>query len=420
MRVAVVLDHRFEQTPDGRVWTNGPFPYSFFERYLEVFDEVLVAARVQPVERLPDQRKPVSGAGVSVAGLPCYRTTLDYLGMRGELLARLEAALEPEAAVILRVPSQAGILATSVLERQGRCYAVEVVGDPRDAFAPGAYPHPLRPVLRWKHAFALARLCRRAAASAYVTKRALQRRYPPGPGRPTTHYSSVELGDEAFVSAPPAQPRTARRIISVGSMEHLYKGFDTLIEAVAACRRGGFDLDLELVGDGRFRPRLEALTADLGVADGVRFSGQAASGEAVRERLDHADLFVLLSRQEGLPRALIEAQARGLPAVATRVGGIPELLPAGLLLEPNDPDAAARLIRAVAADPALRARTSALALATARRYHDSRLAPRRRELYRWALRLTPGVKDSPAAADRTTAEHYPGEPCLETTIERRS
>lgn len=64
----------------------------------------------------------------------------------------------------------------------------------------------------------------------------------------------------------------------------------------------------------------------LGVADRVTFVGTVPAGAAVRAHLDAADLVVVPSRTEGLPRALIEAMARGLPAVGTTVGGIPELL----------------------------------------------------------------------------------------------
>ena len=60
--------------------------------------------------------------------------------------------------------------------------------------------------------------------------------------------------------------------------------------------------------------------------DRVRFRGQLTTPVDVRAELDRADLFVLPSRQEGLPRAMIEAMARALPCIGSSVGGIPELL----------------------------------------------------------------------------------------------
>ena len=88
----------------------------------------------------------------------------------------------------------------------------------------------------------------------------------------------------------------------------------------------GLDVRLTLIGDGKFREPLESLAGELHVAERVTWLGQLPAGEAIRRELDEADLFVLPSRTEGLPRAVVEAMARGLPCIASRVGGIPELL----------------------------------------------------------------------------------------------
>ncbi len=387
MRVAVVLEHRFERTPDGRVWTDGPFPYSFFTRYLEGFDAVRVLARVQAVEAEANGRLRADGDAVEFFDVPCYRGLRQYLSRRGAVRRSIEAGLEPTDAVILRVPSQVAVVAGKILRRRGTPFAAEVVGDPCDALAAGSFEHPLRPLLRVAHQRALAWQCRRAAATAYVTASALQRRYPPAPGSPTTHYSSVELRDEAFVETPPAAPAEVRLLLSVGSMEHLYKGHDTLIEALARVRERGLEMRLTLVGDGRFRATLEERARRMGVREAVTFAGQEPSGEAVRRRIDAADVFVLASRQEGLPRALLEAMARGLPAIATRVGGIPELLADEDLVPRDDPAALAQALEDVAGDAARREGMASRNLATAREYHDLAMSRRRRELYSAVRRL---------------------------------
>ena len=178
------------------------------------------------------------------------------------------------------------------------------------------------------------------------------------------------------------------RLVTVGAFDQLYKAPDVLIDAVAACVRAGSDVTLTLVGDGLHRPELEARAAAHGIGERVRFTGNLPSGSAVRAQLDSAHLFVLPSRQEGLPRALVEAMARGLPCVGSTVGGIPELLPAENLVPPGDVEALAAKIREVLEDPERRARMSAANLATARGYRESELHDRRVAFYREVRRRT--------------------------------
>jgi glycosyltransferase involved in cell wall biosynthesis len=250
--------------------------------------------------------------------------------------------------------------------------------------------HPLRPFFRWWFSRRLRRECAGAAAAAYVTEAALQRRYPASPGAFSTHFSDVELPDAALAPSPrPADPGArALTLISVGSLAQLYKAPDVLIDAVGACAGAGLDLRLDLVGDGKFRPALEARVAARGLGGRVRFLGQLPAGEKVREQLDRADLFVLPSRTEGLPRAMVEAMARGLPCIGSAVGGIPELLPAEDLVPPGDAAALARKIREVVSEPGRMARMSDRNLERARHYREGALRDRRLAFYRHVRETT--------------------------------
>ena len=81
---------------------------------------------------------------------------------------------------------------------------------------------------------------------------------------------------------------------------------------------------------------MEQLARDLGLQDQAEFCGNLPAGAAVVRKLDESDLFVLPSRQEGMPRAAIEAMARALPCICRRVGGIPELIGTGELVPADD------------------------------------------------------------------------------------
>ena len=205
-----------------------------------------------------------------------------------------------------------------------------------------------------------------------------------------TGFSDVQLPPEAFVAEPrPGRPeKNAFEIISVCTLEQLYKSQDVLIDAVGEEVRKGLDLRLVFVGDGRYRAQLAEQARRQGLEGRVQFLGWLPSGNPVRARLDAADLFALPSRTEGLPRAMVEAMARGLPCLGSAVGGIPELLPADDMVAPADAQALAHKIREMVTHPTRMARMSARNLEKAKGYREEALAGRRRAFYRHVRELT--------------------------------
>lgn len=141
-------------------------------------------------------------------------------------------------------------------------------------------------------------------------------------------------------------PLDARLIGCVGRLETV-KGQDVLIEALACLPD---DWHLALAGEGSRRPALEAQARARGLAARVHFLGHVEATEALFPAFD---LLALPSRAEGFPRAVIEAQAAGLPVVATRVGGVAEAVcpRTGMLVAPEDPAAFAGAILALAGTP---------------------------------------------------------------------
>jgi glycosyltransferase involved in cell wall biosynthesis len=390
VRVVVATESRFTRTPDGAVWTREGPAAPFFARYHSAFDEVRVVARVTDAGTVDPAARRVDGPAVEVWPVPYYLGPRQYLRRRAAVVRAVRAAAAPGDAVVVRGPSPLGALLADARRATGLPYAVEVTGDPHDVFAPGVVRHPLRPLLRRHLTAALRRQCRDAAAVAYVTEAYLQRRYPAAPGALTAAYSSVDLSPEAYASRPRAAHPVpgSPALVSVGSLEQPYKGVDTLLRALARLRAAGTPARLVHVGDGRCRPRLERLTADLGLGRHVHFAGMLTAGDPVRRHLDAADLFVMPSRTEGLPRALIEAMARGLPAVGTTAGGIPELLPPGDLVPPGDDAALARVIAGHLASPERAAAASARNLARARDFADQVLTARRDAFYQALRRAT--------------------------------
>jgi len=390
MNVVVTLEHRFDRTPDGIVWTQTQFAYSFWKRYLEVFDHVRVVARVRDLPTVPSDWKEANGDRVSFAAIPYYIGPLQYLWRSLQVKRAAQQAVSTEDAVIFRLGSTVDSCIKSKLRATNHPYAVEVVGDPYDVFAPGSIRHPLRPFFRWSSPPKFRRQCAEACAAAYVTEFALQKRYPPAKEAFSTHYSSVDLPNEVFVSLPRSLNKDIHTftIISVGTLAQLYKAPHILIDAVANCIQEGLQLKLVMVGDGKHRQELEVQATKLGLGEYVEFRGQLSAGEAVRTELDQADIFVLPSYQEGLPRAMIEAMARGLPCIGSTVGGFPELLPPEDMVAPGDVAGLAGKIREVVTNPERMARMSARNLEKAQNYREEILRERRIGFYRYVKKST--------------------------------
>lgn len=388
--VVVFLDQRYYRTPDGQVWSDGPFPYTFFERYLRVFGRVRVVARVRDVSLPSEHWNAAGGPHVDFAPVPYYVGMKQYLANCLSVQRAAIGAIGPGDTVLLRVPSQVATSVEGWLRRHGRPYGVEVVGDPYDAYAPGTTTHPLRPLFRRWFTYRLRKQVAGAVAAAYVTRDVLQQRFPARSDAPITHYSSVELPADAFVERPrPLAPRTGPlRIITVGSLENLYKGPDTLIDALARSVATGLDAELRFVGGGKRVASLQQHAQRLGLGSRMHFLGQLPAGVRIREELDRADLFVLPSRAEGLPRALIEAMARALPAIGSNIGGIPELLDSEHLLPADNVPALATKLTELANQPDRLATMSARNFRKARDYGDEILRERRDQFYERLRSLT--------------------------------
>ncbi|HEY6898678.1 MAG TPA: glycosyltransferase [Rhodocyclaceae bacterium] len=148
------------------------------------------------------------------------------------------------------------------------------------------------------------------------------------------------------------------------------KRHDVGINGFAQFLAGGGQGHLCLAGDGPMRSDMEALVAQLGIGDKARLLGHRTD---VPDLMGAADVLLLTSRSEAQSQALTQGLGLGIPAVATAVGGVPEVVmheQTGLLVPPDDPAAVAAALARLAADPALRAQLGAAGLAHAQRRYS--------------------------------------------------
>jgi glycosyltransferase involved in cell wall biosynthesis len=212
-----------------------------------------------------------------------------------------------------------------------------------------------------------------------------------GIGRPG-QFVSIPSGIDAGTFEKPATgpaavrvalglPPSARLVGTVGRLTPI-KGQRFLVDAFAGLAPRLPDLYLVLIGDGELAEPLRARARAAGVGDRVRFLGWR---DDLPDLLHALDVFVLPSLNEGMGRALVEAMAAGRPIVASRAGGIPEVLAdgqAGLLVEPANAGALAEALARVLGDPALAARLAEAARPRAERYSIGTMLGAIEALYR--------------------------------------
>jgi glycosyltransferase involved in cell wall biosynthesis len=179
-------------------------------------------------------------------------------------------------------------------------------------------------------------------------------------------------------------PQDALVIGSIGNFT-AKKDHRTLLEATARAASSHRGLRLVLVGTGPLERELHDISHALGLESRVVFAG---SRDDVPELLPAFDVFALSSRNEGLPIALLEAMAAGLPCVATSVGGVPEVITdgrEGLLVRGGDATGLADAVSKLLSEPSLRTSVGARAAQTARRFDIAEAVLSIEDVYRDAL-----------------------------------
>lgn len=382
MQVDVVIEQRFYRCVENKYWTDNAFPYAFWTRYLDVFTRVNIVARVTGVSAPEPDWKRVDGRNVNFVDLPSYIGPVGFIKVLPNLIRILRKRKPVDRQIIYRVPGILSSFYNYFATASGQAYGAEVVGDPADVFATGASKSIFRPFFKWLFVKMLKVQCQGAASLSYVTEYSLQKRYPPNSSAFHTHYSSIQLEDDDFTQRLTYSLSQPMKIVCIGNLTQPYKGCDFMLETLAELNIQNINCHVTWVGGGYLLADMQELAKQLGVDGHINFMGNLANRQLIREQLDQADMFVLTSRQEGLPRVLIESMARSLVCIATDVGGVKELISEDLIIERDNKSQLVKVIERVSqlTEPQL-LDIAKVNYNKALEYKDASLSKRRQAMY---------------------------------------
>lgn len=326
MKALFVYDGPIQYDEEGNYYSQ-VINNTVFKRYLNHADFLKVAIRTELFGDNFNKKKTqkINTEKVDIISVPSLSNAKGFIFNRKAVRNILESELNTVDFAIIRLPSFIGAEAVKIVRRKKIPYLVEVVGCPWDSlWNYGIKGKLMAPYLT----LSMKAQVKNAPFAIYVTNEFLQNRYPTD--GISTNCSNVEISDvpkEVLEKRLQHIKNNDDKFIigTTAAVNVPYKGHQYVIEALAKLKKEGIHkFEYQMVGFGD-QTRLKAIIKENDVEDRVKFMG-SMTHEQVFEWLDTIDIYVQPSRQEGLPRALIEAMSRGLPSIGAHTGGIPELI----------------------------------------------------------------------------------------------
>lgn len=342
MKAAFIHDHYFvhdDKTDKYYDGSGGVFNFELWKRYLSFFDELTVVGRA--INKLPNRLVLSSSENVKFALIDDIKSSKDKIFKQEVIREKLNKVIDDSDFLIIRVPSTLGYHALSICKSKKKRYVLEIVGCPWDAY--WNYGTLLAKMLAPYEMLKLKKAALYSDACIYVTKAFLQNRYPTnGLSESISNVKIDEIIDRKsvldFYNRFILNAGETFKIGLIGSFHVKYKGH---IEAIEAIRHIVQDLrisniKLYLVGTGNSEWILDIIK-EKKISDFIEVVGTVDAGkDGIIPFLDTLHLYMHPSKQEGLPRVVLEAMSRGRLCLASSVAGTPELLDDRFLHKPGD------------------------------------------------------------------------------------
>lgn len=340
MKAAFIHDHYFVyNNEDAKVYdgSGGVFDYKLWKRYLAVFDSLIVIGRRK--DELPNKLIDSTCENVSFELRDELKSGKDRFTKRKIIKKEIEKTLQKVDFAIIRLPSTLGYIAKEICNERNIKYTLEIVACPWDAYT--NYGNISGKLIAPLEYFKLRNATKNASACIYVTKFFLQKRYPTlCESRAISNVNIQEVIDkETAIDFYKSYSANAEfKVALIGSFHVKYKGHIEAINALAFIKDrykvGNIKLYLVGTGDAGW---VKEYANKLGVGNLIEIVGTLKAGkEGILPFLDGIHLYIHPSKQEGLPRVVIEALSRGRISLGSTAAGIPELLNEEFLHRPGD------------------------------------------------------------------------------------
>jgi len=389
MKLLVIQEQHFTELPNGEIWADKQSDVRFWDRYLNVFDELVVCARLKKSDTLTAKALRSDRKEVSFVGMPEFRGVIGIIKHYFKIQKALFTALKQVDCVVFRAPSPISMVSYAIVRLSRKPFAVELMNNPRTHFSAHAMHNWYQPLIACFITNQTERMCRKANGVSYVTQKALQELYPSTAklkGESDRYfeasYSTINLSKANFIKQDWAEERPEPIVfVHSGEMVDYRKGQNVFIVALSELKQRGYNVKGIMIGDGEKRAEFEELAKSKDMHDEIDFVGWKSGFDNVQKELLKGHVFVFPSRGEGLPWSVIEAMASGMLCFGSNVDGIPELLDPTLLVDEFDGKAFADRIEPYLKDWKSVTEKREELFQRSKEYENTKLTHRRNEFY---------------------------------------
>lgn len=306
-------------------------PYSnVITKYFALADKISygVGNSIEISKGAAEKLEKISNPNIRFVHLNRINSLKSFLFSRRKNWEILDEEIKKSDIIVARLPSFTGLQAVEFAKKYKKPYMVEVIGCAWD----GYWNYNLKgKIIAPFLFFSTQNAIKHATHAVYVTQEFLQKRYPCNGKSIGASNVCIYPNDKSILHNRIERIRNMSlrcdREISIATsagIDNPVKGHEYVIRAISSLNKEGGNYHYYIIGGGE-KSRLESIARKLGIINNVHFVGQLQQDEVLKY-LNNIDIYVQPSKQEGLPRALIEAMHQGCPSIGSSIAGIPELL----------------------------------------------------------------------------------------------